>query len=446
MQIKAALTSGLFTFQDGQNRLPYLLTNGILTLTSVPMIDRALLRTDLKRVRTLIHKKDPEFNVDRLVALDEQTRSLMAHVESLRQQKNDYAQQAKSGLTEEVRARSIAIGKELKEKEALLEEVNADFMKLWLSCPNLITDLVPDGGKEENKVVRTWGKKPTFSFDIKNHVELGTANKWFEFDAAATAASSGFVWYNQEGVRIIYALAMFMLKNNMKHGFQVQLPPLFAKEETLTVSGNFPKFKEEVFAVPADGLFAIPTAEVSLVNKYRDTILSADQLPIRMTAWTSCFRREAGNYGKMERGLIRIHQFEKVELVSITEPEHSAQELERMVACAESILQQLGLHYQVSLLAAQDCSFQSAQTYDIEVWLPGQNRYYEVSSASNCTDFQARRGKMRYRKAQGDKTELVHTLNASSLALPRLMVALLETYQQPDGSLKLPAVLEPYLL
>ncbi len=410
------------------------------------MIDRALLRTDLETVRALIQKKDPAFDVDRLALLDQQTRDLMAHVESLRQQKNDYANQAKSGLTEHIRNQSIAIGKALKEQELLLEEVNAQFMQLWLSCPNLINAVVPDGDKEQNQVVRTWGHKPHFTFPIKNHVELGTSNQWFEFEAATTAASSGFVWYNQEGVRVIYALAMFMLKNNMKHGFQVQLPPLFAKEETLTVSGNFPKFKEEVFAVPGDGLFAIPTAEVSLVNKYRDTILSTDQLPIRMTAWTSCFRREAGNYGKMERGLIRIHQFEKVELVSITEPEKSEQELERMVACAESILQQLGLHYQVSLLAAQDCSFQSAQTYDIEVWLPGQNRYYEVSSASNCTDFQARRGKMRYRKSQGDKTELVHTLNASSLALPRLMVALLETYQQPDGSVKLPAVLEPYLL
>lgn len=415
-------------------------------MVSLLMIDRALLRTDLQRVRTLIHKKDPAFDVDRLVSLDEQTRNLMAEVESLRQQKNDYANQAKSGLTEQLRTQSIAVGKALKDKELLLEEVNTQFMQLWLSCPNLINAIVPDGDKEQNEVVRTWGKKPHFDFAIKNHVELGLSNKWFEFDAAATAASSGFVWYNQEGVRVVYALALFMLKNNMKHGFQAQLPPLFAKEETLTVSGNFPKFKDEVFAVPGDGLFAIPTAEVSLVNKYRDTILSADQLPIRMTAWTSCFRREAGNYGKMERGLIRIHQFEKVELVSITEPEYAEQELERMVACAESILQQLGLHYQVSLLAAQDCSFQSAQTYDIEVWLPGQNRYYEVSSASNCTDFQARRGKMRYRKNQGDKTELVHTLNASSLALPRLMVALLETYQQPDGSVKLPAVLEPYLL
>ena len=185
---------------------------------------------------------------------------------------------------------------------------------------------------------------------------------------------------------------------------------------------------------------------VSLVNKYRDTIIDSNDLPICMTAWTSCFRREAGNYGKMERGLIRIHQFEKVELVSITEPEHSKEELERMVACAESILQQLGLHYQVSLLAAQDCSFQSAQTYDIEVWLPGQNRYYEVSSASNCTDYQARRGRIRYRKLQGDKPELVHTLNALSLALPRLMVALLETYQQPDGSIRLPQILDSITL
>jgi len=213
-------------------------------------------------------------------------------------------------------------------------------------------------------------------------------------------------------------------------------------EKSLIVAGNFPKFKDQVYAMPEDGLYLIPTAEVSLANLYRNQILVADQLPINLTAWTSCFRREAGSYGATERGLIRVHQFEKVELYTICEPEHSHNELERMLACAEDILKQLGLHYRISLLAAQDCSFPSAKTYDIEVWLPGQNAYYEVSSCSNCTDFQARRGLIRYKKTVDDKTHLVHTLNGSSLALPRLMVALMEVYQQKDGSILMPDVLK----
>jgi len=225
------------------------------------------------------------------------------------------------------------------------------------------------------------------------------------------------------------------------HGFEPVLPSALINEKSLEVSGNFPKFKDQVYATN-DGLYLIPTSEVCLANMYRDHIFTPEDLPIRMTAWTSCFRREAGGYGANERGLIRIHQFEKVELVTLCEPEKSAQELERMLACAEDILQKLGLHYRVSLLAAQDTSFQSAKTYDIEVWLPGQKEYYEVSSVSNCTDFQARRGMIRYKKSSDKKTILVHTLNGSSLALPRLMVALMETYQQPDGSIKLPDVLK----
>lgn len=409
------------------------------------MIDISRLRTDAQAVSALL-KKDPSFPVDQLLAFDKKVRELTSHVELLRSQKNELANQAKSGITESIREESVTVGRDLKEKEAELKELSEQFMSLALTCPNLAAEDIPEGNKEENLVVREFGKKPTFSFSIKHHQELAAQNKWFSFETGANVARSHFVWYDQAGARVLYALAFFMLKNNKKHGFEVTLPPAMANEQTLTVASNFPKFKEEVFTVAADGLYAIPTAEVSLVNKYRDTIIPTAELPIRLTAWTSCFRREVGNYGKMERGLIRIHQFEKVELVSFCEPEKSASEQERMIACAEDILQQLGLHYRVSLLAGQDCSFASAKTYDIEVWLPGQEKYYEVSSASNCTDFQARRGKIRYRKEAGEKTELVHTLNASSLALPRLMVALMETYQQPDGSIVLPKVLDPYLL
>jgi seryl-tRNA synthetase len=214
----------------------------------------------------------------------------------------------------------------------------------------------------------------------------------------------------------------------------------------LLVASNFPKFRDSVYSIPEDHLYLSPTAEVVLTNLYREYIFGDNQLPKRMTAWTSCFRREAGGYGATERGLIRIHQFEKVEIYSVCEPEQAPQEHQRMLDCAEDILQQLGLHYRVSLLAAQDCSFASAKTYDIEVWLPGQNCYYEVSSSSNCTDFQARRGSIRYKKSGMKKPELVYTLNTSSLAVPRLMVAILETFQQADGTVKLPEILTQYML
>ncbi len=410
------------------------------------MIDMTLLRSHPQEYTKKILKKDPSFDVAGLCSLDMQVRQVLSNVELLRQKKNELAQQAKGGVTDAVRQESIEVGKALKDAESEFEVVQKAFQALYLRCPNIPFDDVPEGNKEANTVVKTHGQKPVISFPIKGHLELAQINGWFNLEAAAKMAMSGFVYYQKDGLRVLYALAQFMLHNNRKHGFEMVLPPAVANEETLTVSGNFPKFKEDVFTIGADNLYMIPTSEVCLASLYRDEILKSEELPVRLTSWTSCFRREAGNYGKMERGLIRIHQFEKVELVSLCKPQDSSKELDDMVACAESILQQLGLHYQISLLAAQDCSFQSAKTYDIEVWLPGQNRYYEVSSASNCTDFQARRGKIRYKETGADKTHLVHTLNASSLALPRLMVALMETYQQSDGSIKIPEVLQRFMI
>ncbi len=405
------------------------------------MIDSALLRDNPQGVGDQIRKKDPAFNSEKLVKAEKEIRELRTRVEALRKQKNDLAAQAKGGVSDEIRQQSIELGKKLKKEEALLNEQEEDFSELVLSCPNIPYDDVPEGDKENNKVVKEQGSKPSFSFAVKSHLELGQQNKWFNLEAGSKMAASNFVFYQGEGVKIIYALAMLMLKNNVKHGFEPVLPPFLANEKTLTVSGNFPKFKDEVYET-SDNLYMIPTSEVCLANLYRDEILPEDQLPINLTSWTSCFRREAGNYGKTERGLIRIHQFEKVELFSICKPEDSLAQLDKMIVCAEDILNQLGLHYRVSLLAAQDCSFQSAKTFDIEVWLPGQEQYYEVSSASNCTDFQARRGKIRYKGASDKKTTLVHTLNASSLAIPRLMVALMETYQQEDGTIALPEALK----
>lgn len=406
------------------------------------MIDLGLLRNTPDTVVEAIAKKDPSFDIKLLASLDKNLRSIRAQVEDLRCKKNELAKAAKGGITDEIRSQSVALGKDLKIKETELEALEAQFQALYLACPNIPFEDVPKGNKESNRVVKVVGQKPTFDFKITNHVELGIKNKWLDFETAASISASNFALYKGDAVKLLYALSMFMLKNNIKHGFQPVLPPVMTNAQSLEVSGNFPKFKEQVYDVQEDNLYLSPTSEVLLANIYRNQIIPVQELPIRMTAWTSCFRREAGGYGALERGLIRIHQFEKVELVSLCEPQNSPQELESMVACASSILDQLGLHYRISLLAAQDCSFQSAKTYDIEVWLPGQGEYYEVSSASNCTDFQARRGMMRYKTSQDSKTELVHTLNASSLALPRLMVAIMETYQQPDGSIAIPEVLK----
>lgn len=406
------------------------------------MIDLKQLRENPTEIIALLEKKDPHFDARKLYDLDANVRQLRVEVDSLRHKKNELGQQAKGGVTPELRAQSIEISKILKEKETRLAHVEAEFNNLYLSCPNVASAEIPQGGKEANKVVKVVGEKPQFSFPVKNHLELGTALKWFDFETAAHITAGNFPLYMGDGVKVIYALTMMMLKNNMKFGYEPVLPSYLVNEESLTVASNFPKFKDQVFAVTQDNIYLTPTAEVNLANIYRNKILSAAELPIRMTAWTSCFRREAGGYGAHERGLIRMHQFEKVELFTICQPDDAEQEQERMLASAESILQKLGLHYRVSMLAGQDCSFASSKTYDIEVWLPGQGMYYEVSSISNCTDFQARRGMIRYRKTADSKTELVYTLNGSSLALSRLMVAILETYQQEDGTVKIPAVLK----
>jgi len=406
------------------------------------MIDLALLREHPERYIALLQKKDPFYEAQQLFELDKQVRSIRSEVETLRYSKNDLAKQAQSGITPEIREKSIQVGQGLKAKEQELIEVETQFKNHYLRAPNIPQEDLPVGNKEANKVVKEWGKKPTFTFEPKHHLDVAEPAGWLDFASATVMTGSNFALYKGDAVKLMYALTMLMLRNNIKHGYEPVLPPYLVNEESLTVASNFPKFKDQVFAVTEDKLYLTPTAEVNLANMYRNQIIPANELPIRMTAWTSCFRREAGGYGAHERGLIRMHQFEKVELYAICEPQNANNELDRMVACAEDILQQLGLHYRVSLLATQDCSFASARTYDIEAWLPGQKSYYEVSSCSNCTDFQARRGLIRYKKSQDSKPELINTLNGSSLALSRLMVAIIETYQQADGTIAIPEILK----
>ena len=406
------------------------------------MIDLSLLRKEPQKIKELILRKEPGFNVDKLIKLDETVRNLKTEVENLRKEKNNLAQKGAKGVTDEIRQQSIELGKKSKVKEKELDQIEIEFKKLYLSCPNLLQDDVPLGNKESNKVVKSFGTKPEFKFKPKNHLQLNEKLNWFDFDAAAKMSGSNFVVYKGMSVKLIYALTHLMMKNNAKYGFEPILPPYLVTDKALVNSGNLPKFEGDFYKISEDGLNLIPTAEVSLTNLYSGMVFELEELPKKMFSWTSCFRREAGGYGATDRGLIRIHQFEKVELYNICDPEKSNKELDRMVECAQNILQQLGLHYRISLLAAQDTSFSSSKTFDIEVWLPGQNEYYEVSSCSNCTDFQARRASIKFKKQDGKKTEYAHTLNASSLALPRLMVAIMETYQQEDGSIKFPKCLQ----
>ncbi len=405
------------------------------------MIDLNLLRDRPEQTIKEIKRKDPHFDAENLLELDKRLRALRQQVESLRAEKNELARHAQKGVTEDIRSRSRSLDTILKDAEVELKVVEIQFNSLYLFCPNIPAADLPDGGKEANRTIRVHGKRPTFDFIPKNHVELGTAAGWLDFETAARMTGSHFALYKGQGVQLLYALALMMLNHNRAHGYHFVLPPALINEHAIEGASNFPRFRQDVYAIEADGLYLTPTSEVNLANMYRDQILSEQELPLRMTSWTSCFRREAGGYGSTERGLIRIHQFEKVELYTLCLPEEAEHEQERMLACAEELLQKLGLHYRVVLLAAQDCSFASAKTYDIEVWMPGQGEYKEVSSISNCTDFQARRCSIRYRQEGQQKPHLVYTLNASSLALPRVMVALLETYQTSEGSIVLPDIL-----
>lgn len=405
------------------------------------MIDLNYLRDNQEKVTQLLNKKDPHFPVQQLVTLRDSVLSLQVRVESLRSEKNKLSKNA-GPVTDSIREQSIALGKQLKQAEKELGQAQESLEQLWLRCPNIAQEGVPEGNKESNKVVKTWGENKAFSFTPKHHLDLNKDADWFDLEVGTKMSGAQFVFYKEQGAKVLYALTHLMLKNNAKHGFKPVIPPYLATEKSLYNSGNLPKFKGDFYEIEDESLCLIPTAEVSLTNVHAKEIIPGDQLPVRYTAWSSCFRKEAGGYGSSERGLIRIHQFEKVELFALTKPEESDRELDRMVACAEDILQQLGLSYQISLLAGQDCSFCSAKTLDIEVWLPGQQKHYEVSSASNCTDFQARRAQIRYREEGMKKPQLVHTLNASSLALPRLMVAIMEQGQQEDGTIVLPPALQ----
>lgn len=339
------------------------------------------------------------------------------------------------------------INTSIKEWDEKAQSSEKEIQDTLLEIPNVPHDSVPDGKDETaNEIIRTCGEIPKFDFDIKNHVELGEALDIIDMKRAVKLAGSRFSVFKGQGARLMRALTSFMLDTHtQENGYEELYPPFMVNRESMTGTGQLPKFEEDLFKLSDDPYYLIPTAEVPVTNFHRDEILSQDSLPVKYTAFTPCFRREAGSYGKDTHGLIRQHQFDKVELVKFVEPEQAFAELDGLLSDAEGILQKLGLAYRVAVLCVGDLGFSAAKTFDIEVWVPSQNAYREISSCSTFSDYQARRAKIRYKKKEDGKTSFVHTLNGSGLAVGRLFVAILENFQQSDGSITIPEPLQPYM-
>jgi seryl-tRNA synthetase len=416
---------------------------------------------DLKRLRqdpdgsraALLRRQDPTVGpvLDELLELDRRRRDLLTRVESLKAERNlateEVARRKRGGQpAEELMARLKQSGEEVKALDGRLREIEQALDQRALALPNFPAPDAPDGDASANRVVRTWGEAPTFDFAPRPHWELGTALGLLDLPTGAKIAGSGFPLFRGVGARLVRSLAAFMLDlHTREHGYIEISSPYLVNRASATGTGQLPKFEEDLYTIASDDLFLIPTAEVPITNIHRDDILDGAALPFGYCAWTPCFRREAGAHGKDTRGLIRVHQFDKVELVRFTRPEDSAAEHERLTGHAEAVLQRLGLPYRVLELAAGDTGFASARTYDLEVWAAGVGGWLEVSSSSTFTDFQARRANIRYRSSPKAKPEFVHTLNASGVAFPRTIIALLENNQAADGSVRVPAALVPYL-
>ncbi|MBX6333120.1 MAG: serine--tRNA ligase [Gemmatimonadaceae bacterium] len=387
--------------------------------------------------------------IDRAEGLDRERRSLLARIEERKAARNAASQEvarrkkAKEDA-EALIAETRALGDEIAALEREYDHAMSELERLQYELPNIPLPDVPDGGEEANTVVRTWGE-PRPSDGVRPHWEVGAKLGILDLERGAKISGSGFVVLRGLGARLTRALMSFMLDlHTREHGYEEVWVPFLVNRRSMTGTGQLPKFEEDAYAA-TDDLFLIPTAEVPVTNLYRDEVLDASALPKAMTAYSPCFRREAGAHGKDTRGLIRVHEFDKVELVRYSVPEESPAQLELLTGHAEAVLQRLGLPYRVVLLAAGDTGFSSAKTYDLEVWAPGVGKWLEVSSCSTFTDFQARRANIRYRPGPGEKPRFVHTLNGSGLAFPRTIIAVLEHYQRPDGTVTVPEALRPYL-
>lgn len=419
------------------------------------MLDLNFVRDNLEAVRTAFTARAfPTAALDDFAELDAERRRVIGESDRLNAERNAASKLIgglmKEGKNEEAEARKSEVAHlkaELAGLDHRRDEAEAKMRELLSTVPNIPHESVPVGDESANAEVRRWGTPPVMDFEPKDHVDLGTALGILDLERAAKIAAARFAILNGAGARLERALVNFMLDvQTRENGYTETLPPFIVNQQALFGTNQLPKFAGDLFHLNDErGLALIPTAEVPVTNYYSDEILDGNQLPLRFAAYTPCFRSEAGSYGRDTRGLIRQHQFEKVELVKIALPENSYEELEGLTANAESILQKLGLHYRVVTLSTQDMGFGAAKTYDIEVWLPSQSAFREISSCSNCESFQARRMNLRFRRAGGAKPEFAHTLNGSGLAVGRTWIAVLENYQQADGSIVIPEALRPYM-
>ena len=417
------------------------------------MLELKFIRENPDLLKEAIRKRNLELDLTNLIALDTKRRRALSELEELRAKKN-IANEEISRLLKEKKdpqekiASMKAIAGQIDKLEEELKNLEPVINRILLSIPNIPHASIPVGDASSNKIVRSWGepKKPAFA---RSHIELAEHLDIIDFQRAAKISASNFILYKGDGARLERALYNFMLDlHTSKHGYKEIFPPFLVNRAAMTGTGQLPKLEEDMYRLKDDDLFLIPTAEVPLTNIFRDEILNEEDLPIYYTAYTACFRREAGSYGKDTRGLLRVHQFDKVELVKFVKPEDSYEELEKLVNNVETVLQLLGLPYRVIMLSSGDISFAASLCYDLEAYAPGIDKWLEVSSCSNFESFQARRANIKFRRTapagKSGTTEYVHTLNGSGVALARTMIAILENYQQPDGTIVLPEVLRPY--
>lgn len=417
------------------------------------MLDARFVRENPDAVRAAMSSRNASWDVDSFIELDETRRALIAEVEALQARRNEVSKAIgvlmKEGRRDEAEASKVEVhdvNEKISAIDGRLSETQEQLNLLLLTAPNIPAEDTPVGSSEDDNVeVRRWGTPTEFDFETAAHWDIGPALGIIDFERGVKLARSRFVLLAGSGARLKRALINFMLDTHLSRGYKEFWPPSMANAETLTGTGQLPKFEDDLFKT-TDGLYLIPTAEVQLTNIHRDEVLEAFDLPLHYTAFTSCFREEAGSAGRDTRGMIRVHQFDKVEMVKFATPEGSDAELESMTADAEHILQLLGLPYRVLSLCTGDIGFGAAKTYDLEVWLPSYNGYKEISSCSNCRDFQARRASIKYRDQASFKgARFVHTLNGSGLAVGRTFAAIVENYQQADGSVVVPEVLRPYM-
>ncbi|OUR81878.1 serine--tRNA ligase [Cycloclasticus sp. 46_120_T64] len=417
------------------------------------MLDPQLLRNDPDGVKQAMLRHGADLDVSILKGLEVRRKEIQVKTQTLQNERNTRSKsigmaKAKGEDIQPLLNSVSQLGDDLKAAEAELNEIQAELKDIQLSLPNILADDVPTGKDEEQNIeLRTWGKIPSFDFAAKDHVDLGESLNGIDFEAGAKIAGARFVNLSGPLARLQRALTQFMLDMHTdQHGYRETYVPYMVNKESLLGTGQLPKFEDDLFKMTGDSpYYLIPTAEVPVTNLVRDKIVEADSLPLKFVAHTPCFRSEAGAYGRDMRGMIRQHQFEKVELVQIVKAEDSAQAHEELTQHAESVLQALNLPYRSMLLCSGDTGFSATKTYDLEVWLPGQDSYREISSCSNFNDFQARRLKARWRNPETGKTELLHTVNGSGLAVGRTLIAVMENYQQADGSIKVPDALKPYM-